>query len=81
MNKRGRTKDEFFLLTLYEVALKTGDVHAEIDRYVIGKLIGQNDKGLDVIVRNLAQTNFIKKGDGNAVYLTSNGLRFIEEEI
>lgn len=71
------TKDERFLIKLYEMATSQGDVEGQIDRYLIGKAIGQNDKGIDTIVRTLAQTNFIKKGEGNAVYLTSNGLALL----
>ena len=70
MNKKATTKDELFLLKLYELA---GE--GEIDRYTIGRAIGQNDKGIDTIVNLLAQANFIKKGSDNAVFLTPHGMR------
>lgn len=72
------TKDELFLLKLHECALKQGDPTAPIDRYLIAKEIGQNPHAIDTIIRHLAQANFVKKGEENSVYLTSNGLKLIE---
>lgn len=77
MSKKATTKDELFLLKLYEMANQLGDPHEEVDRYAIGRAIGQNDKGIDTISRLLAQANFIKKGEGNAVYLTQNGISLV----
>lgn len=77
MSKKATTKDELFLLKLYELALKSGDPHKAIDRFEVGRAIGQNDKGANVIARDLAQANFVKKGDGDAVYLTDHGLRLV----
>ena len=78
MNKKSTTKDELFLLKLYEMASALGSPEEEIDRYAIGRAIGQNDKGIDTIVKHLAQANFIKKGDANGLYLTPHGLRLVE---
>lgn len=78
MNQKGTTKDESFLLKLCQMATAMGDPYQEVDRYAIGKAIGQNDKGIDAIVNLLAQTNFIKKGDGKAVYLTQHGMNLVE---
>ncbi len=77
MSKPSATKDELFLLKLYELASKRGDPHDEVDRYEIGRAIGQNDRGIDTIVNLLAQANFIKKGDNNSIYLTPHGLSLI----
>ena len=77
-NQKSTTKDELFLIKLHEMALAKGDVEAEIDRYLIGQAIGQNDKGIDTIVKHLAQANFIKKGEGNVLYLTTNGLGLVD---
>lgn len=71
------TKDESFLLKLYAMASTQGDPTLAIDRFVIGRAIGQNDKGANIIARDLAQANFVKKGDGDAVYLTEHGLRLV----
>jgi hypothetical protein len=78
MNKKATTKDELFLLKLYEMALALGSPEEEIDRYAIGKAIGQNDKGVDTIVKHLAQANFVKKGLDRALFLTPHGIRLVE---
>lgn len=77
MSKKATTKDELFLVKLYQMASKQGDPHEEVDRYAVGRAIGQNDKGIDTISRMLAQANFIKKGEGTAVYLTPHGLNLV----
>ncbi len=77
MNKKATTKDELFLLKLYELASLKGDVQEEIDRYIVGRAIGQNDRGANIIARDLAAANFIKKGEGEAVYLTEHGLSLV----
>lgn len=77
MTKKGTTKDELFLLKLYQLASKRGDPQEAIDRFEVGRAIGLNDKGSNVIARDLAQANFVKKGDGDAVYLTDHGLRLV----
>ncbi len=78
MNKKATTKDELFLLKLYELAVAKGNPEKEIDRYVIGKAIGQNDHGIDTIIKHLAQANFIKKCPDNRIYLTPHGLKLVE---
>lgn len=77
MGQKATTKDELFLLKLFQMATASGDVFTEIDRYAVGKAIGQNDRGIDNIVRHLAQANFVKKGDESAIYLTEQGMRLI----
>lgn len=73
MAKKSLTRDEAFLVKLGQIADSKGDRFHEIDRYVVGQAIKQNNKSVDNIVRMLAQTNFIKKGEGNCIYLTKNG--------
>jgi hypothetical protein len=77
VNKKSTTKDELFLLKLYELASKLGSPEEEVDRFVIGRAIGQNDKGVNTIVKHLAQANFVKKGSGDALYLTAHGIRLV----
>jgi hypothetical protein len=77
MTKKATTKDELFLLKLHELASKRGNPQEEVDRYEIGRAIGQNDKGTYVIARDLAQANFVKKGEGESVYLTDHGMRLV----
>lgn len=72
------TKDELYLVKLSQLAQKLGDPYAEVDRYAVGQAMGQNNKSVDNIVRMLAQTNFIKKGEDNAIYLTPQGERYVE---
>jgi hypothetical protein len=78
MNKKATTKDELFLIKLHELALLQGDYEQEIDRFAIGRAIGQNDRGINTIVVLLAKANFVKKGDGDAVYLTPLGMSLVE---
>lgn len=77
MNRKATTKDELYLIKLYELASALGDPQAEIDRLEVSRAIGQNDRGGIVIARDLAQANFIKKGEGETVYLTDHGLRLV----
>jgi hypothetical protein len=79
MNRKATTKDELFLLKLHEMATQLGDFEAEVDRFVVGRSIGQNDKGVSAIVRHLAQANFVKNGSGDAIYLTLHGLKLVEQ--
>ncbi|MGC1878040.1 MAG: hypothetical protein WA347_02210 [Rhabdochlamydiaceae bacterium] len=78
MSKKATTKDELFLLKLHELASERGSISEEIDRYTIGRAIGQNDRGTYVISRDLAAANFIKKGEGTHVYLTDHGLNLVK---
>jgi len=78
MNKKATTKDELFLVKLHQIASSRGEYTKVVDRYEIGRAIGQNDKGIDTIVNLLAQANFVKKGDGAFVFLTKNGLALVE---
>jgi Mn-dependent DtxR family transcriptional regulator len=77
MTKKATTKDELYLLKLYEIASGRGDSQEAVDRLEVGRAMGLNDKGANVIARNLAQTNFIKKAEGDSVYLTDHGLRLV----
>jgi hypothetical protein len=78
MTKKGTTKDELFLLKLHELASKHGDPKEAIDRFAIGRAIGINDKGANIIARDLAQANFVRKGEGDAVFLTDHGLWLVQ---
>ena len=75
MSQSATTKDERFLVTLYQMASDAGSPTHPIDRYQIGKAIGQNDKGIDTIVRLLAQANFIQQKGEREVALTPHGLQ------
>ncbi|CAM0117103.1 hypothetical protein [Rhabdochlamydiaceae symbiont of Dictyostelium giganteum] len=77
-NKKATTKDELFLLKLHELSLEKGSEFEEIGRFVIGRAIGQNDKGVNAISKHLAQANFIKKGSEDSFFLTPHGLSLVE---
>ncbi len=78
MGHKSITKDELYLVKLSQLAQTLGDPYAEVDRYAVGQAMGQNNKSVDNIVRMLAQTNFIKKGEGNAIYLTPQGEGYVD---
>ena len=73
MSTNRLTRDEVYLVKLAEIAESLGDKFQEIDSYKVGQAIGQNNRSVDNIVRMLAQTNFLKKGEGTLIYLTKNG--------
>jgi hypothetical protein len=78
MTQKGTTKDELFMLKLYELASKKGDPTEPVDRYLVGKALGHHDHAINILVRDLAQTNFIKKDDeDNTIYLTPNGISLV----
>lgn len=78
MSQRAKTKDERFMLTLYELAEKSGDLSTPINRYDIGTIIGLNDKALNTICKTLLQANFIKKAGDEDVYLTDLGKNLVK---
>ena len=78
MSKNNRTKDENYILSLYEEAEKTGNLEAAINRYLAGKSANLHDKGVNTICKLLIQANFIKKAGETDVYLTPHGIKFVE---
>ena len=79
MSQKGYTKDELYLLKLYNMALEQGDPYAEVDRYAVGRAVGYNDKSVDSLVRLLLQANFLKKGEGQSLYFTDHGLQLVKQ--
>lgn len=75
---KGRTKDEKFVVCLYEAAKEAGSLDTPFDRYEIGKKIGINTRTVDTICRLLTQANFIRHAEGAEIYLTENGIRLAE---
>jgi hypothetical protein len=78
MIERARTKDEKFMLRLYEEASKQADIGDPLDRYVIGQAIGLQAKAVDTICTLLAQANFIKKKGPAEVSITPHGIKLVE---
>ena len=97
MVAKGRTKDESFIVTLYEMSKSSLnqnidnnswqddenniDTNISIDRYLIGQKIGLQKKAVDTICVTLAQANFIKKSGPVDIKITSNGISLAEEVI
>ncbi|NGX58922.1 MAG: hypothetical protein KR126chlam3_00063 [Chlamydiae bacterium] len=77
MSERKTSKEERFLQKLYEFAESKGDPEGEIDRYEVGRAIGEHTKSTDHSVQILAKIGFIKKSENNLIYLTDAGLRFL----
>lgn len=77
--KKQRTKDEKFIIAVYETALQTGDLHCGVNRYQAGQAIGIHPKGVDTICNLLLQANFVTKGTLDDICLTQNGCRLVEQ--
>lgn len=76
--ERARTKDETFMLRLYEEASKLPSIDDPVDRYRIGTLAGLHPKAVDTICVLLGQANFIKKHSPTEIAITSQGMRLVE---
>jgi hypothetical protein len=74
---KSRTKDEKFMLALYEEALKADTMEKAFSRYDIGNKIGLHPKGTDTICVLLLQANFIKKESKEEVYITEHGIKLV----
>lgn len=77
MTQKKQSKEERYLVKLYESAKTKGDPEREIDRYEVGHILGEHTRSVDNIVRLLCKNNFLKKGDENLVYLTPAGIQFV----
>jgi hypothetical protein len=72
------TKDERFVICLYENAKSTDDLESSFNRYVIGMQVNLHERGVDAICKLLVQANFIKKDGEDDIYLTPNGISLAE---
>jgi predicted transcriptional regulator len=77
--KQSLTRDESYLCKLAKMAEASGDKFQEQEIYEVGQAMGQNNRSVDNIVRMLAQTNFVKKGDEGKIYITPHGLSLVEQ--
>lgn len=77
----GRTKEERFLIRLYEYVKRSGDPDHLVNRYDLGSSIGFSPKGVDVMCKVLMRTNFIKKSGDTDIQLTEHGARLAESLI
>jgi len=74
---KAKTKDEKFLVALYNAAKETQELDTPFDKYAIGQKIGLHPKGVNTICVLLLQANFIKKSDGDTVYITPHGEKLV----
>lgn len=79
MGDRAKTKDELFMLKLYEAAKKQSNLEDPLDRYAIGTMAGLHPKGVDAICSLLIRANFIKKYGQTEIFITPQGIRLVEE--
>lgn len=78
MVDRARTKDETFMIRLYEEASRLPDMDDPLDRYKIGTLAGLQRTAVDTICNLLAQANFIKKKSQTEISITPHGIKLVE---
>jgi predicted transcriptional regulator len=81
MSRGERTKEERFLIKLFEAATRKGSYDTPIDRDTIGLAANLHTRQTQAICNQLLKTNFIKKGELDQIYLTPNGLRLVESLI
>lgn len=78
MTERARTKDEKFMIRLYEEALKQPSMDDPLDRYLIGNSLGLHAKAVDTICVLLGQANFIKKQSKTEISITPHGIKLVD---
>lgn len=74
-----RTKDERYILAVYDVAKSKGDLYIPLNRYEVGDTIGYSPKLVKTLTINLMQANFLKKVDDDIIALTDNGIRLADK--
>ena len=74
-----RTKDESFLIKLYEEANEEGDFSVELNFQEIGKKMVLKERVIKTIIRDLAQANFVQKIDHDTIKLTQNGINLAQK--
>jgi len=77
MSQKKTSKEERFLQKLNELA--NGDPEVEVDRYLIGRAMGENTRSTDHSVQMLTKINFIKKTDDNKIHITPLGINFLKQ--
>lgn len=68
------TKEERYILKLYEMATKSGAAQNMKDCYKVGEALGFSDKVVNALINILAQANFVKKIDDRGIHLTHRGV-------
>ena len=70
-----RTKEEQYVLRLYELASKSGDLEHPMNRYQVGQAIGFSPRLVETICKELVRSNFIRRLHGDDIRLTQQGER------
>jgi hypothetical protein len=78
MTQHARTKDESFMVRLYEESSLLDDMNEPLNRYTIGQLVGLQAKAVDTICNLLAQANFIKKHGKLDITITPHGIKLVK---
>lgn len=78
MPPKHHTKDEQFVIALYDSAKNLGDLESSVNRYDVGVRANLQAKGVDAICKLLVQANFIKKSSELDIYLTPHGIKLVE---
>lgn len=74
-----KTREEKFILKLYEAALLQGEWDSYVDSVKVAKAIGVRENSFKTILQLLTQGNFIKKPRGvTEVCLTEHGLKLVK---
>lgn len=73
-----RTKDEHYIICLYEEAQKSGHIETPLNRYAVGEIAHLQARAVDAICKLLIQANFIKKSGEEEVYLTKHGESLVQ---
>lgn len=76
--EKPRTKDEMFIICLYDEGIALGDTETPIDCYKIGTKVGLHPTATKTICVLLAKANFIKNKGDNQISITQNGIRLVE---
>lgn len=72
------TKEERFLLRLYEQALSQGDPESIQLRSDIGRQLGLSESVIKGICNQLCKANFTKKISEDEICMTPHGIRLAE---
>lgn len=73
------TKDEKFLIRLYELTKASGVEDHLMDPYDVGRSIHFSPILVETLCKTLRRTNFIRYESNGLIYLTSNGIALAEE--
>lgn len=79
MTRQNLTKDERYVLSLFEMATEMGDLGSNLNKYAAGDRIGIHEKSVNNISKLLIQANFIKKIGEEEVVFTKRGLELAEK--